>query len=220
MDQADLGEEYRFKNGKKVIPIRFPQKRLSRRELSIEITRKSIHLLIGFVPLLLSISRPMTLALLGSGCIAYALFETLRMKGISVPLISALTMKAARMRDSGKFVGGPITLGLGAFLSVLLFAPVPASIAVYVLAFGDGLSSLVGKLFGKIRLPRTGGKSLEGSITCFTVSLISAYMMSARLGPSLVIAAVSTITEVLPTKDWDNILLPLTVGAAAAILGL
>ena len=34
------------------------------------------------------------------------------------------------------------------------------------LAFGGGLSRLVGKAFGRVRLPFTGGKSLEGSLTC------------------------------------------------------
>lgn len=193
---------------------------VSRDEIVIELIRKSIHLLIAFTPLLLSISKPLTLALLSSGIAAFAAFEALRMRGIRIPLISALTEKAARKRDAGRFVKGPITLGLGALLSALLFEPVPASVAIYILAFGDGFSSLVGKLFGHVRMPFTRGKSVEGSLTCLVVSMISAYAVSGKLGASAAVAAFATIVEALPAKDWDNILLPLAAGLMATLLGM
>lgn len=193
---------------------------VSRDEIVIELTRKSIHLLIAFTPLLLSISKPLTLALLASGMAAFAAFEALRMRGVRIPLISALTEKAARKRDAGRFVKGPITLGLGALLSAVLFQPIPASVAIYILAFGDGFSSLVGKLFGHIRMPLTRGKSVEGSLTCLIVSLLSTYAVSGNLGASAAVAAFATVVEALPTKDWDNILLPLAAGLAATLLGL
>lgn len=193
---------------------------VSRDEIVIELIRKSIHLLISFTPLLLSISKPLTLALLASGIAAFAGFETLRMRGVRIPLISALTEKAARKRDAGHFIKGPITLGLGALLSALLFQPIPASVAIYVLAFGDGFSSLVGKLFGRARMPFTKGKSVEGSLTCFIVSMLSAYAVSGKLGASAAVAAFATIVEAIPTKDWDNILLPLAAGLMATLLGM
>ena len=158
------------------------RKRASRQEILIELTRKSIHLLIAFVPLLLSLSKTVTVLLLSAGIIVYSIFETLRMKGYSIPFISAMTAKAARLRDNGRFVTGPVTLGLGALLAVLLFPEKPASIAIYILAFADGLSSLVGKTIGKIRLPYTQGKSLEGSMTCFICSFIPSYLISGKIG--------------------------------------
>jgi dolichol kinase len=196
------------------------REKTSHREISIEFTRKSIHLLIAFVPVLLSLSKFLTVLLLVGGIIVYCVFETLRMRGYSIPIISALTARAARLRDNGRFVTGPVTLGLGALLAVILFPQRPASIAIYILAFADGLSSLVGKTIGRIRLPYTQGKSLEGSITCFTCSFIPSFLISDRLGASLVIALISTLVEAAPTKDWDNILLPLTAGATAMILGI
>jgi len=192
----------------------------TREEISIELTRKSIHLLIAFVPLLVSLSKSLALALLAGGTIAYIVFESLRMNGIHTPIVSALTVKAARLRDDGNFVMGPVTLGLGALLSILLFRPVPASIAIYVLAFGDGFSSLVGKTIGKIRIPHTQGKSLEGSLMCFSLSMLSAFAVSGKAGSSFIIAAVSTFVEAMPTKDWDNIILPLAAGITATVLGL
>ncbi|PKL04576.1 MAG: hypothetical protein CVV53_08760, partial [Spirochaetae bacterium HGW-Spirochaetae-9] len=71
------------------------RKKATRQEVTIEFTRKSIHLLIAFVPFLYSLSRPMTIALLVAGTILYIVFETLRMRGIYIPLISSLTAQAA-----------------------------------------------------------------------------------------------------------------------------
>ncbi|TXT45187.1 MAG: cdsA1 [Spirochaetes bacterium] len=218
MQRADLKITPFPNQRRSVIAVKFPRKRLEARELAIELTRKSIHLLIAFVPLLLSLSKPLTVFLLGAGSAAYLLFEHLRMQGIRVFLISDLTARAARLRDAGRFVAGPITLGLGALAAILLFEPIPASIAVYILAFGDSFSSLVGKLIGRIKLPFTQGKSLEGSVTCFIMSLFSAYMVSRQLGPSILIALGSTVAEAIPTKDLDNIILPIVSGFLATLI--
>lgn len=187
-------------------------------EISIEVTRKSIHLLIALTPSLLAFSRTFTIALLAAGTLAYSIFEALRLRGIWIPLVSWLTSKAARLRDNGNFVTGPVTLGLGALFSVLIFPPMQASIAIYILAFGDGFSSLVGKAFGRITLPLTDGKSLEGSLTCFLTSFLSSYLVCGQLFASIGIALAATAVEAAPTKDWDNIILPLTAGVMAVIL--
>lgn len=192
--------------------------RTTSEEVRIEILRKSIHLLIALVPTLAWMSTPVTVGLLGAGILVYAICELLRMKGIEVPLVSRVTSRAARRRDAGKFVRGPITLGLGALLSLLLFPFEAASIAIYALAFGDGLSSLVGKLFGRIRLPLTGGKSLEGSLTCFSAVFIASCLVSGKAAGSLGVAAIAMLTEAAPLKDFDNIILPLVAGAAALLL--
>lgn len=204
----------------RILPFAFPEGKATRKEVSIEVTRKSIHLLVAFVPLIASWSKSLAVALLISGCTAYTVFETLRYNGIRVPIVSEITAKAARLRDAGKFVGGPVTLGLGALFSLLFYGESAAAIAIYVLAFGDGLSSLVGKTLGRIRMPFTKGKSLAGSLTCLAVSFLSAYLVSGLVVPSLAVAVVSTLVEAMPAKDWDNILLPLAAGLTASLLGL
>ncbi len=187
-------------------------------ELRIELLRKSIHLLIGFVPALAALSVGLTIGLLAIGVIIYALCENLRLSGIEVPLVSRITSLAARRRDSGRFVLGPITLGVGALLALLLYPNPAASIAIYALAFGDGLSSLVGKSFGTVRLPFTGGKSLEGSITCLMAVFVSSFALTRDAPRSFAVALVATIIEAAPLKDFDNIVLPVCTGAAAVLL--
>ena len=130
-------------------------------DLKKEIFRKSIHLCAGFVPFFLAHFFVFTITALSSVAVLYIVCEFLRLKGIRVPLISAVTETAARKRDDGRFVLGPVMLVLGIIATALIFQPVPASIGIYALAFGDGFASLAGKLFGKhklLKMLKEGGR--------------------------------------------------------------
>jgi len=95
----------------------------------------------------------------------YTYAETLRMQGVSVGLISRITEAASRRRDKGSFSYGPVTLGLGAMLALMLYPEPAAAIAIYALAFGDGFSSLFGKIFGRGRDPlHRGEKRLPAAL--------------------------------------------------------
>lgn len=192
--------------------------RLWPREITTELIRKSIHLLIGLVPTLAAWNFNVTVALLSSGILVYSYSELMRLQGYEIAIISKVTALAARRRDAGRFVYGPVTLGIGALLALVLYPEPAASIAIYALAFGDGLSSLVGKAFGSIRIPFTGGKSVEGSLTCYVAVLCASYAVTGNAPRSAAIALIATLTEAVPTKDLDNILLPTIVGLAAVLI--
>ena len=188
-----------------------------------ELIRKSLHFLIALSPVLAGVNRSFTLFLLAAGTLSYAIMETLRRRGVRIPIISDLTVAASRRRDMGRFVLGPVTLGTGAFLALLLFPPFAAAIAVYALAFGDGTASLAGKFFGRIRPPFLFGKSIEGSLICFLAVFISAYLVTVHSGNGdwfipLVAASIAVVAEVIPVKDWDNIIIPLAVGLAVSLI--
>jgi len=89
-------------------------------ELRIELTRKSLHLLILFCIPLLDISPMLPVLALIAGMLLYSVSEILRHRGFNVPIISSITERAARRRDSNRFVWGPITLALGATFSLLI----------------------------------------------------------------------------------------------------
>lgn len=187
-------------------------------DIQKEFLRKGIHLLIAFVPGIAYMNLGLAMGLLSGGVLFYAACERLRIEGYYVPVISRVTALAARRRDGNRFVLGPVTLGLGALLSLLFYPNPAASIAIYALAFGDGLSSLVGKSFGSIRLPLTGGKSLEGSLTCLLAVFTSSIALTGDAKRSLIVAATASLVEAAPTKDFDNIVLPVAVGAVATLL--
>ena len=137
---------------------------------------------------------------------------------MAVFLISEITVLASRDRDRGHFVLSPVTLGVGAMLALTLY-PLPASaIAIYALAFGDGFASLAGKVFGTTRIPFTGGKTLQGSLTCFFAVLVVNLGTMHALAPAAAIAGAATALELLPTGDFDNIVLPVGTGLVALFL--
>lgn len=189
-------------------------------EIQTELLRKAIHLLIGLTPLLASFSLPLTEGLLVAGLLVYTLAESVRLQGRELPFITRLTRMASRTRDRDKAVLGPITLGLGALLCLMLYPEPAASVGIYALAFGDGLSSVVGKLFGRIVLPFTGGKTLEGSLAAFLAIYWAAWGASRDPLLSLSVAGFGTLLEALPLEDMDNLVIPLGTALVFSALTL
>jgi dolichol kinase len=182
-----------------------------------EMVRKGIHLLIAVVPALAAVHKHFAMALLAAGIVLYTACELLTLKGFAVPFFHRIAGMASRERDCGKFALGPVTLALGALLSLLVFPPVAAAVAVYALAFGDGFASLVGRIFGKTRPPVLQGKSIEGSIACFIAVYLSALHVSHNWLLSCAAAFIAAVVEALPLKDWDNIIIPLAAGYVASL---
>lgn len=190
---------------------------LSTEEIKSEVLRKLIHFLIALTPVLSSFNRYFTMGLLMAGVLFYTLVENLRLAGVKVPIISKITVRGSRSRDRGRFVLGPVTLGIGALLALLMYPSPAASIAIYALAFGDGFASLIGRIFGSIRPSFLMGKSLEGSIACFTAVYISAFLVSHNSQIAAIAAFTAAGIEALPLEDYDNIVLPITVGFVVQI---
>jgi len=181
-------------------------------EAKTEAVRKAIHFLIALSPGMAAINYPLTVLALMTGVVGYTLMETLRLSGVKIPVVSALTAMASRPRDMGVFVLGPVTLGIGALLALLLFPSPAACIGIYALAFGDGFAGLIGKIFGRLRPAFLSGKSIEGSTACFAAIFVSAFLVSHSCAVSVAAAVVGTAVEALPLEDYDNISLPLIVG--------
>lgn len=189
-------------------------------ELKTELIRKSLHFLIALSPATAALNRPLTASLLAAGTLFYAGAETLRLRGVRVPVISAVTLRASRRRDEGRFVLGPVTLGLGSLLALLLYPFPAAAIGIYALAFGDGFAGLAGKFLGTLRPSFLRGKSVEGSLACFTAVYIAAWEVSGDYRAAFAAAATAAVVEALPLGNYDNIALPLTVGFAVRLCGL
>jgi len=183
--------------------------------VSLEIIRKSIHLLVALVPVIASLSVPFTMVLLGAGTLFYVVAENARRAGLQIVLVSDLTLIAARSREKGRFVLGPVTLGLGAMLSLMLYPMQASAIALYSLAFGDSLAGLVGRSVGGWRVPFTRTKTLAGSTACFVGILALAYRSGADLKAAVYIAATGAVLEAISPDDMDNILIPVGTGFVA-----
>jgi dolichol kinase len=181
------------------------------------IVRKSLHFLIALSPTFASIHYCGTVLLLGIGTVFFAFAESYRVSGSGDTIISRITNFASHSRDKDRFVLGPVTLGSGALIALLVFPHNVFSISIYALAFGDGFAGLAGRLFGRLRPKILSGKSIEGSFACFIAIFISSYLVTHNYFASCICALSGMIIEVLPAEDFDNILIPVTVGIAASI---
>lgn len=190
---------------------------IPRQSFRKELTRKIIHITIALVPTLASWNFVAAVAFLSSGILVYTINETARLNGRAGGFVSKLTVMAARPMENG-FVWGPITLGLGA-LAALLYYPSPAAtVAIYALAFGDGIASIAGKFLGRRAVIRIGEKTLVGSAACFVAVFISAYVVLKDVRLSLISAATATILELIPVRDADNLIIPLGTGLVLTLL--
>jgi phytol kinase len=138
-----------------------------------------------------------------------------------------------RTGDRREILRGPLYYGLVFIVCTLAFwRTVPVGIvALMILCGGDGLADLVGRRFGRRRLPYNREKSWAGSagmfVGGFTLALAltlvfeSAGVFAAPLPPQTagligVIALAATLVESLPMRDIDN----LTISAVSVALGL
>lgn len=181
-----------------------------------ELVRKGIHMSISFLPFIVSYNYNLSIVLLSIGIFVYLVSEYLRVNGRNLGFITNITQIAARSRDNGVTLG-PITLAVGSLLPLLFFSHAAFTCGIFALAFGDGLSSVTGKLWGSRKIPFTNGKSFIGSFTCFTMILSTTYGITGNLLKSLLAAVGGTLVELIPFKDIDNLIIPFTVALIVSL---
>jgi len=174
-------------------------------------------MLIALVPSLAALDRSNTALLLMAGVIFYSCAESLRFLGFPLPLVSSVTRIVSRRREQGHFAIAPVTLGLGALLAISIFPLPAASAAIYAVAFGDSVSTIIGKFLGRLRPSFLYGKSVEGSLACFAASALAGYLVFSNPKTALAIGFASVLVDALPIREFDNILLPLAAGFAALV---
>lgn len=183
-----------------------------------ELFRKTIHICSALVPTLLGIIYVPTILLLVLAAVLYIIFETARVRGKKIPLVSKITEIAARKRDEDKFVLGPVTLVVGILIAAIFLPPKAARLGIYALSFGDGTASLFGKMFGRIRIPGTKGKTAAGSLACFTAVFLSSFAVTGNTFQSLILAFTAMIIEIVPLSDFDNLIIPVTIGIVSLVV--
>ncbi|NLK46915.1 MAG: phosphatidate cytidylyltransferase [Treponema sp.] len=178
-----------------------------------EIFRKIIHICSVFVPIGLHFFYNLTIFALALMLVVYIVAEVLRKHGRNVPVFSAITEAASRKRDENRFVLGPVTLCCGVLASALFFNETAAAVGILGLAAGDGLASLFGKMFGNVKIPFTGGKSVVGSLSCFGVIFLLTSIVTNNTVAGLVCGFVGMFVEMIPLKDFDNLLIPIVLAS-------
>jgi phytol kinase len=139
-----------------------------------------------------------------------------------------------RHGDRREILRGPLFYGLVFVSCTLVFwrADPVGTVALMILCGGDGLADLIGRRYGRRRLPHNPGKSWVGSGAMFlggyllALAMVAIFQSAGTLVPGVALPAAavsigwialgSAIVESLPLTDVDN----LTISGTAIVLGL
>ena len=179
------------------------------RIVSAETTRKLIHIgVIHWWLIALTYIDTTWLALLGP--VSFIIINALNVQLRLIPGIQ---------RDESKDFG---TVYYAISLSMITFAAyeftmfTAASIALFVMGYGDGFAALIGKKVpSKMIRPN---KSIAGSLTMVIVSFGVSYYLSQNVLISILIAITAGIVEMFSPKGLDNLTVPLIIFVLAGFL--
>lgn len=183
-----------------------------------EIRRKLLHILIAGTPFFSGMVYHATLAVLFALVAFYLISECLRINGYSFPMLGRITRYSIRRTEERGIAFGPVTLVLGAIISLMFFPPVIATTVILIVAFADTTATIVGRGMGSHRIPYNTKKSWEGTAAAW----ITAFLCGCAYLPvsyALLAASFSSIIESLPLKSLDNLLIPIATGILLMCLG-
>jgi phosphoserine phosphatase len=182
-----------------------------------DLVREDIHAAGFFMPVIAGmIGVPAVAALIILIAAVYAVSELSRLEGRALPLISAITRRAASQSELYGFAAAPLYFAFGIVATLLLFPSPAAGAAVAMFCLGDSAASLFGGLIST-SLPFNKGKTWEGSVAGFFFAFLGgAFFVSPVI--ALVGAVIAMTVEVLPLPINDNVLVPIITGAALTLL--
>ncbi|GAB4307896.1 MAG: SEC59/DGK1/VTE5 family protein [Methanobacteriaceae archaeon] len=179
-----------------------------------EITRQFIHASGILIILLEKIFDPIILIFLCGLIVFFGELIFIIDKKIYVPFFSTILRRCRRSADEK----GYIYFFIGVTIALILFNfnMNIANATIIILVFGDAASTLIGKRFGKIKLPYHKYKTLEGSLAFLIVGFLGA-LFQVPLTPAFFGALSGTIAEAYSPLD-DNLVIPVVSGLVITII--
>jgi len=186
-----------------------------------ELRRKSIHLitnsLIPIIYLLSGIPQFWMSILLGLASVLWIIIDLGRTRNIWLSKIFRKFFNGMLRTHEldGKLTGASYVM-IGSFITIALFPPKIAVLALLYASFGDSFAALIGKKFGKIRIwNKTIEGSMAGLVACILVSFFIPEV-SRIVKYSGAVAAM--LIELLPIKIDDNLRIPFFSGLIMIIV--
>jgi phytol kinase len=178
------------------------------RAISSETARKVIHIgVIHWWLIALHFITTTWVALIGP--VSFIVINALNVKLRLIPGI--------QRNESNDFgtVYYAISLSMITFAAYEFNMVTAASIALFVMGYGDGLAALIGKAFPS-RMLRVN-KSVLGSLTMLIVSFGVSFYWSQDVVVSIGLALAATVVEGLSPKGLDNLSVPFVVFVLAGV---
>lgn len=179
-----------------------------------ELWRQLIHASGVFI-VFLSYFLPSTLLIIL--CVAIVVFVEIVFRldhSYNIPFFSTILRQTKREDDERGFIY--FFIGIIITLYFFQFNIAIANAAILILLFGDSASTLIGKWFGKIKLPFQSHKTLEGSLAFLLVGLMVS-LTQIPIIPAFVGALAGTLTEAYSPID-DNVPIPLVSAFVMSII--
>lgn len=174
-------------------------------KVDVEITRKILHILIGFTWVLMDIFWEVS-------------YHQIIMCGIFV-VVNSISRKFEIFpgieRKGSSDHPGTVYYALAMLILAIvsyLYPPMyyPFGMAVMCLSFGDGIAPLFALIFKKHNIKLVANKTLAGSLACFVFSFVAlivfnvCYKLNFHIESLLAIASVATIMELFVQNGLDN----------------
>ena len=172
-----------------------------------ETARKILHIVfgIGIAAVIFFCGKDLSIILLSAILLVGFILSDALSRGYAIPLISHIVEAVERPKV---FPGqGAILFFVSSLVCLVLFplsAVVPAIIA---LAVADGVSTIAGLRYGRMRIHN--GKSVEGACAGFAATALVLLIVLTPF-PAIIAAAAASVTEALCPVD-DNLVIPVVV---------
>lgn len=195
--------------------------------ISGHLSRKIIHIGTGpiFVLCWLLFSDA-TVARYLAALVPFAITAQFVLVGLGILKDEAAVEAMSRTGDRREILKGPLYYGIiFVIITILYWLDSPVGIvALMLVCGGDGLADILGRRFGKVKLPWNRGKSWIGSLGMFlggwllALVVLAVFVLAgtfptpwlAYLPAVTIIALATTFVESLPLPDLDNITIALT----------
>lgn len=174
-----------------------------------ELLRQLIHASGVFIVILSYFTSPEYLIILVTLGLFLAIILFELDKKYHLPFFSYIFRRCKRKDDERGF----IYFFIGILLTLIIFKfnmPV-ANAAILILLFGDSASTIIGRKFGRRRMPFTKDKTVEGSFAFVAVGLILA-ITQVSFATAFIGALAGALAEAYSPID-DNIPIPLVSAA-------
>ncbi len=147
----------------------------------------------------------------------YTISEAARVRGINIPILSAVTWKAVNKTELYEFATAPIHFALGIAISLIVFPESIRYVAITVLTLGDSGAHIFGMKFGKTKLPFNKGKNIEGTLFGILLAFLGAIIFIEPYR-ALIAAVVGMLAEGIPCPLNDNLTVPLATGLVLTLI--
>ena len=197
--------------------------------LALELRRQTVHAagILTLIPMYI-LPREQTTLILGAmvlGILSLTIYRGHRTRLHKHIAIEQLFLfenwfekQVMKFERPGEFpLRGALLFYVGVFVAFQLFPMSIAAAATAVLAAGDSVSTVVGRSWGRHKLPINRDKSWEGS-AAFFIGALFVLMFFVNPLKALMAAAAATAVEAAPRMD-DNLTIPLATGLALLLLG-